>query len=79
MEVPDVKPELPPGSDPLGEVSQLLQFTGFLYCDAQLTDPGGIELPQLPGVTNVEVVTSGHCWIAERVPPDPLYKPGCAT
>ena len=60
---PRIEPELPPSSDPLGEVLQLLRLTGVLYCNAELTDPWGIELPRLPGVMNVEVVTSGHCWI----------------
>lgn len=60
---PRTDPELPPSSDPLGEVLQLLQLSGVLYCNAELTDPWGIEVPALPGVMNVEVVTSGHCWI----------------
>lgn len=60
---PRIDPNLPPSSDPLGEVLQLLQLTGVLYCSAELTDPWGIEIPELPGVMNVEVVTSGHCWI----------------
>lgn len=63
LDVPRIDPELPPGSDPFGEVLQLLQLTGVLYCNAQLSDPWGIELPQLHGVMNVEVVTEGHCWI----------------
>lgn len=63
LNAPRINPELPPSNDPLGEVLQLLQLTGVLYCDAVLTDPWGIELPQLPGVMVVEVVTSGHCWI----------------
>ena len=60
---PRVDPELPPSSDPLGEVLQMLQLSGVLYCNAEFTDPWGIEVPALPGVMNVEVVTSGHCWI----------------
>ncbi|MEJ2177705.1 MAG: AraC family transcriptional regulator [Gammaproteobacteria bacterium] len=60
---PRTDPELPPSSDPLGEVLQLLQMSGVLYCAAEFTDPWGIEVPELPGVMNVEVVTSGHCWI----------------
>lgn len=63
LDTPRIDPELPPSSDPFGEILQLLQLTGVLYCNAQLSDPWGIELPQLPGVMNVEVVTSGHCWI----------------
>ncbi len=60
---PRTDPELPPSSDPLGEVLQLLRLSGVLYCNAEFTDPWGIEVPELPGVMNVEVVTSGHCWI----------------
>ena len=60
---PRTDPDLPPSSDPLGEVLQLLQLTGVLYCNAEFTDPWGIEVPELPGVMNVEVVTSGHCWL----------------
>lgn len=63
VDTPRIDPELPPSSDPLGEVLQLLRLTGVLYCNAELTDPWGIEIPQLTGVMNVEVVTSGHCWI----------------
>ncbi len=63
LETPHIDPDLPPSSDPFGEVLQLLKLTGVLYCDAQLTDPWGIEIPNLPGVMNVELVTSGHCWI----------------
>jgi Cupin len=63
LAAPRIAPDLPPSSDPLGEVLQLLQMTGVLYCNAELTDPWGIEIPALPGVMNVEVVTSGHCWI----------------
>lgn len=63
LEAPRIDPELPPSSDPFGEVLHLLKLTGVLYCNAQLTDPWGIELPSLPGVMNVELVTSGHCWI----------------
>ena len=60
---PNVDPVLPPSSDPLGEVLQLLQLTGVLYCRAELSDPWGIEIPSLEGVMNVEVVTSGQCWL----------------
>ena len=41
----------------------MLQLSGVLYCNAEFSDPWGIEVPELPGVMNVEVVTSGHCWI----------------
>ncbi|MBX2885444.1 MAG: AraC family transcriptional regulator [Granulosicoccus sp.] len=71
---PRTDPELPPSSDPLGEVLQLLQLTGVLYCNAHLSDPWGIELPQLPGVMNLEIVTSGHCWI-EIENETPVYMP----
>ena len=71
---PRTDPELPPSSDPLGEVLQLLQLSGVLYCNAELTDPWGIEIPALDGVMNVEVVTSGHCWI-ELDGQAPVYMP----
>jgi AraC-like DNA-binding protein len=71
---PRIEPVLPPSSDPLGEVLQLLQLTGVLYCNAELTDPWGIEVPALPGVMNVEVVTSGHCWL-EVEGEAPLFLP----
>lgn len=60
---PNTSTQLPPSTDPLSEVLQLLQLSGVLYCNARLTDPWGIEIPHLPGVMNVEVVTSGHCWL----------------
>jgi AraC-like DNA-binding protein len=60
---PRIAPDLPPSSDPLGEVLQMLRLSGVLYCNAELTDPWGIALPALPGVMNVEVVTSGNCWL----------------
>ena len=63
LTTPRIDPDLPPSSDPLGEVLQMLQLTGVLYCNAEFSDPWGIEVPELAGVMNVEVVTSGHCWI----------------
>ena len=79
MSPPDrVKPRidsaLPPSSDPLSEVLQLLQMRGVLYCNATLSAPWGIEIPELPGVMNVEVVTSGQCWL-EMENEVPLYMP----
>ena len=41
LDVPRIDPELPPSSDPFGEVLQLLQLTGVLYCNAQLSDSLG--------------------------------------
>jgi AraC-like DNA-binding protein len=49
-------------------------LNGVLYCNAELSDPWGIEIPQLPGVMNVEVVTSGHCWL-ELEGEAPVYMP----
>lgn len=63
LTTPLTDPELPPSTDPLGEVLQLLQMSGVLYCNSELTAPWGIEIPELPGVMNVEVVTSGSCWL----------------
>ena len=71
---PRIDSELPPSSDPIAEVLQLLHLTGVLYCNAELTDPWGIEIPELPGVMNVEVITSGHCWL-EIEGEDLLYLP----
>lgn len=72
--VPRIDPALPPSSDPLGEVLQLLQLDGVLCCSAELTEPWGVELPALPGVMTVEVVTSGQCWI-ELEGEAPMYMP----
>lgn len=63
LTTPRTESDLPPSSDPLGEVLQLLQLTGVLYCNAELTEPWGIDIPQIPGVMNVEVVTAGSCWL----------------
>lgn len=71
---PRITRDLPPSTDPLGEVLQLLKLTGVLYCSAELSDPWGIEIPELPGVMNVEVVTSGHCWL-ELEGQAPLFMP----
>ncbi len=71
---PRIEVNLPPSSDPLGEVLQMLQPTGVLYCSAELTDPWGIEIPHLPGVMNVELVTHGHCWI-ELEGREPIFMP----
>lgn len=66
--------ELKPSTDPLGEVLQLLQLTGVLYCSARFGDLWGIEIPELPDVMNVEVVTSGPCWL-ELDGQAPLFMP----
>lgn len=71
---PRTDPQLPPSVDPLSEVLQLLQLTGVLYCNAELGEPWGIEVPAIPGVINVEVVTAGHCWI-ELDGEAPVYLP----
>lgn len=71
---PKIESKLPPVTDPLGEVLQLLQLTGVLYCRAELSEPWGIELPSLQGVMMVEVVTSGHCWL-EMEDQAPVFMP----
>ncbi|MGB1110451.1 MAG: AraC family transcriptional regulator [Gammaproteobacteria bacterium] len=71
---PNVSPTLPASADPLGEALRLLQMSGVLYCNAQLTDPWGIEIPALPGVMNVEVITAGSCWI-ELEDQAPVFMP----
>ena len=42
LATPRIDPQLPPSSDPLGEVLQLLQLTGVLYCNAELTEKLGL-------------------------------------
>ena len=71
---PNLKTALPPSEDPLGDALRLLQFTGVLYCNAELSDPWGIELPHLDGVMNVEIVTSGYCWF-ELEGESPIFMP----
>ncbi|MEM7407835.1 MAG: AraC family transcriptional regulator [Pseudomonadota bacterium] len=61
--LPRTDAQLPTSTDPLGEVLQLLQLDGVLYCNATLSEPWGIEIPAIEGVMNVEVVTSGSCWL----------------
>lgn len=73
-QTPNVDPVLPASADPLGEVLRLLQLSGVLYCNAELSDPWGVEVPELPGVMNVEVVTSGSCWIEVDGQP-PVFMP----
>ena len=74
---PRTEVALRPSVDPLSEVLQLLQMSGVLYCNSTLSSPWGIDLPDLPGVMNVHVVTSGHCWMEMEGEP-PLYMPeGC--
>ncbi|MCH8223422.1 MAG: cupin domain-containing protein, partial [Chloroflexi bacterium] len=55
--------DLPPSSDPLGEILHLLRLNGVLYCRAELTAPWGIELPELEGCMMIQIVTAGHCWL----------------
>lgn len=74
LATPRIETDLPASADPLSEVLQLLKPDGVLYCNAYLSDPWGIEIPELPGVMNVEVVTSGHCWLELGDEP-PLFLP----
>ena len=71
---PRIDPQLPPSTDPLSDVLQLLQLNGVLYCNAELSEPWGVEIPALSGVMNVQVVVSGHCWLEVEDEP-PIYMP----
>lgn len=73
---PRTQPDLPPSTDPLAEVLQLLKMNGVLYCNAVLSEPWGIEIPPLPGVMNVEVITSGQCWVDVDGEPAQLLRKG---
>jgi len=46
--------------DPLGEVLHLLRLTGVLYCQARLTAPWGIDIPDLDGCLSFQICTAGR-------------------
>ncbi len=46
--------------DPLGETLHLLRLQGVLYCQAELSAPWGIEIPNLEGCLSFQVVTQGR-------------------
>lgn len=52
--------------DPLGEILHLLRLTGELYCQARLTAPWGIEVPELDGCLTFQVVTAGRFLLEVR-------------
>lgn len=54
---------LPPPSDPLGEILHLLRLTGTLYCRSELTAPWGIDMPEFEGCMMFHIVTAGRCWL----------------
>jgi AraC-like DNA-binding protein len=54
---------LAPLADPLGEALHLLRLSGTLYCRAELSAPWGVEVPPLPGLMILQVVTAGQCWL----------------
>ncbi|MFD4422069.1 cupin domain-containing protein [Agromyces sp. NPDC058484] len=47
--------------DELGDGLHLLRFTGALFCRAELSEPWGVEFPELPGCMTLPVVLSGRC------------------
>ncbi len=63
ISTPRVEQELLPSKDPFSDVLRLLKLTGVLYCRAELTAPWGIDLPRLPGVMMIQIVTAGRCWL----------------
>ncbi|MCH9681642.1 MAG: AraC family transcriptional regulator [Deltaproteobacteria bacterium] len=68
--MPDVRRPQPTSRDPLGEALHLLQLTGTLYCQSELTEPWGIDVPRLEGCSTFQIVTAGRCWLeVEGAPP----------
>ncbi|BBH71609.1 AraC family transcriptional regulator [Actinoplanes sp. OR16] len=47
--------------DPIGAALHLLRLTGTLYCNAELTAPWGVAVPELPGELAIVIVTAGGC------------------
>lgn len=56
-------PQLPSEiyQDRLGQVLHTLRLTGTLYCQTELSAPWGIEIPDLPGLVTLAIVTEGQC------------------
>ncbi|MGX6607512.1 AraC family transcriptional regulator [Micromonosporaceae bacterium Da 78-11] len=54
---------VPPGADLLGETLHQLRLTGTLYCRAELTAPWGVDVPALPDLMTLQVVTAGRVWL----------------
>lgn len=52
-----------PNADPIGEALHLLQFSGSLYCRAELSAPWGVSLPVLAECMVFHIVTAGQCWL----------------
>ena len=69
----------PAPDDQLGEALHLLQITGTLYCQAELTAPWGIDLPALDGLMMFHVVTAGRCWLELDGHEPLLLQPGSLT
>lgn len=57
------RPRMPSDTahDPLGEALHQLRLAGVLYCQAELTAPWGIAIPDLDGCLGFLVVTQGRC------------------
>lgn len=69
----------PAPSDQLGEALHLLQVTGSLYCQCDLTAPWAIDLPALDGLMMFHVVTAGRCWLEIEGQAPRLLQPGSLT
>ncbi len=74
MERPTGK--LPPPSDPFGETLHLLQLTGTLYCQSELTAPWGIDVPEIEGCMTFQVISQGSCWLEIEGSPPRLLQQG---
>lgn len=55
---------LPESSDPLGQALYQLRLNGSLYCQSELYEPWGLEMPEMPGQMMFHIVMSGACWIS---------------
>lgn len=68
-----------PNADPLGEALHLLQFSGTLYCRAELTAPWGVSMPLLDDCMVFHIVTAGQCWLEVEGEEPRLLEQGSLT
>ncbi len=63
MSTPQIETELPPTEDPLADPLRLLQLTGVLHCQAQLSAPWGLAIPRIPHCMCLHIVNSGGLYL----------------
>lgn len=49
--------------DPLSATLHHLRMAGVFYCRSEFTAPFALDLPAMPGVLMIHVVTGGRCWL----------------